>query len=425
MLLDLLDGLIRIANSTVRNNLGSKLAAKDSTLHRSEELLRSPVTSHGEVGNRSGLGRTVLIPSRNSGVNTSWNLDNGILLKLGLSVGSLLGSRRPPLIIGNVLGEQTSELTHGSINDLLIRLGNPVDLTTGNRTAGGKHQLKHRLIGILVLLASDGHISIHRKQRGTREAEMIHSRQLAIEPHVQVDNGDALELIKLTEVGHLLPLLGDHALHNVHGHGRNVFVGLDLLSTPQEQVVDGTILVGNDLLDRSVHNNLSASLLNVLLHGLAETIGLVAIEEGHLQTVRLVEEAIHGSKDDRHGKLIGIDEIESLGHSNKDLLVNALWHAILAHEVGNGELVLSIDEVLSLDEHGNEWRSGLELLAEGKHLLVHENSKAKVKGGRNSRDEVEGGELSGKLLHGEDHLMDLPLETIMDAELWIRDKASG
>mmetsp|Transcript_17306 Transcript_17306/g.41021 ORF Transcript_17306/g.41021 Transcript_17306/m.41021 type:complete len:329 (-) Transcript_17306:76-1062(-) len=182
-------------------------------------------------------------------------------------------------------------------------------------------------------------------------------------------------------------------------------------------MVDSTILVGNDLLDGGVHHDLSASLLNVLLHRLAETIGLVAIKEGHLQTVRLVEEAVHGGKDDRHGKLIGINEVEGLGHGNKNLLVDALRHAKLPHEVSDGELVLSINKVLPLDEHGNERRSGLDLLAEGKHLLVHENGQTEVEGSRNSGDEVEGGELSGKLLHGKDHLVDLPLETIMDTEL--------
>ena len=108
---------------------------------------------------------------------------------------------------------------------------------------------------------------------------------------------------------------------------------------------------------------------------------------------------------------------DHLRHGNEDLRVDALRHTILTHEVGDGELVLSIDEVLSLDEHGNERRSGLDLLAEGKHLLVHENGKTEVEGSRNARDEVEGGELSGKLLHSKDHLVDLPLEAIMDTKL--------
>ena len=59
----------------------------------------------------------------------------------------------------------------------------------------------------------------------------------------------------------------------------------------------------------------------------------------------------------------------------------------------------------------------LELLPRGEHPLVHEDGQAEVEGGGDAGDEVEAGELAGELLHGEDHLVDLPLEPVVDVQL--------
>lgn len=53
-------------------------------------------------------------------------------------------------------------------------------------------------------------------------------------------------------------------------------------------------------LDRRVGEDLTPSGLDVLLHGLTESVRLVPVEEGHLQTIILVQEAVHGSQYDRH-----------------------------------------------------------------------------------------------------------------------------
>ena len=105
-------------------------------------------------------------------------------------------------------------------------------------------------------------------------------------------------------------------------------------------------------------------------HRGAEPIRLVAVEERHLEPVRFVEEAVHGGQHHGHGELIRVDEVQGFGHGDEDLVVDAVGHSVLSHKVQHGEFVLVVDEILALDEHGDERRRGLELLAEGEHLLV-------------------------------------------------------
>jgi hypothetical protein len=55
--------------------------------------------------------------------------------------------------------------------------------------------------------------------------------------------------------------------------------------------------------------------LDVLLERCANSFGLVAIQERHLETVVLVEEAVHGREYHSHAELIRVDEIQSLSHA--------------------------------------------------------------------------------------------------------------
>mmetsp|Transcript_19602 Transcript_19602/g.52893 ORF Transcript_19602/g.52893 Transcript_19602/m.52893 type:complete len:205 (+) Transcript_19602:1089-1703(+) len=200
---------------------------------------------------------------------------------------------------------------------------------------------------------------------------MVHVLELPVEPHVEVDHGDALEVVELLEVGHGGPRLRHHALHHVHRHGGDVLVCDHELTRAHTKASDRLgVRVHLDLLEGALGDHLAAPCLDVLLHGLAEAVRLVAVEEGHLQAVVLVEEAVHGGEHDCHGQLVRIDEVKGLGHGDEDLLVDALGHAVLAHEVSDGELVLRVDELLSLDEHGDERRGCLDLLPEREHLLV-------------------------------------------------------
>eukprot|EP00968_Pinguiococcus_pyrenoidosus_P005478 scaffold357_cov239-Pinguiococcus_pyrenoidosus.AAC.5 len=179
--------------------------------------------------------------------------------------------------------------------------------------------------------------------------------------------------------------------------------------------------------------HLSAPRFNVLLHRLTDSLRLVAVKEGHLQSVVFVEEAVHGREDHRHAEFIGVDEVQGLGHRDEDLFIDALGHPILAHEVQHAELVLLVDEVLAAHQHRQERRRSLELLLQRQHLLVHQDGQAKVEGRRNARNEVKGRELSRQLLHREDHLVHLharmrwqvSAEPRLQAEQRIRAARSG
>ena len=57
------------------------------------------------------------------------------------------------------------------------------------------------------------------------------------------------------------------------------------------------------------HNDLLSSGLDVLGYDLTLVIGMIPVEEGHLQYLVLVEEVVHGSQYDFHGDIIRIDEL--------------------------------------------------------------------------------------------------------------------
>mmetsp|Transcript_19464 Transcript_19464/g.42292 ORF Transcript_19464/g.42292 Transcript_19464/m.42292 type:complete len:655 (-) Transcript_19464:324-2288(-) len=400
------------------DDLGRQLSSQDGTLHGSQKLLRRPVPTHGEVGDGASLAGSELVAARNGGVDGSRDLDDGVLAQTGLTVGALVLGGRPLVVGGNFGGEQARQFSHGGIDDLFVGFGNPVGVTPGDRGAGREDQFQHAGIGIVVFLAGDTHVGVDTQQGRSGKAQVIDGLELSVEPHVQVDDGDALEFVELTEIGHLLPFLGGHALDNINRHCRYVLVGNDFFPASQEQVLDGFSVgfVYDDFFDGGVHDNASAPCLDVFFHGSTEPIGLVSVQKGHLQAVVFVQETVHGGQDNRHGKLVGIDKIQGLGHGNKDLRVDTLGHAVFSHEIRDAEFVLGIDKGLSLDEHGQQRGCRLDFLSEREHFLVHENGQTKVEGGGDSGDEIEGGEFTGQFLHGEDHLVDLPLQTIVDVE---------
>mmetsp|Transcript_55422 Transcript_55422/g.80978 ORF Transcript_55422/g.80978 Transcript_55422/m.80978 type:complete len:524 (-) Transcript_55422:216-1787(-) len=415
----LLDGLERargLARRLGRHHLRRQLAAQHRAFHAAQELLAGPVAAHGQVGDGRLLAGAVLVPARNGRVHAAGHLHHGELLQARLPLWGLLHGARPLLVRGDLQREQPAQLAHGRIDDFLVRLLDPVHVAAGQRGAGREDQLEHALLLVVVLLAGGGHVRVHREQWRAREAQVVHALQLLVEPHVQVDHGDALQLIELVEVGHGLPLLGDHPADNVHGHGRHVLVRLHLGAVAHEQVLDGAVLVQHELFEGLLHHQRAAVLLDALGHGRTEPVGLVAVQEGHLQAVVLVQEAVHGGEHHGHGQLVWVDEVQGLGHGDEHLLVNPLGHAVLTHEVQHAELVLGVNEILAFNEHGQKRGGCLQLFAQCEHFLVHEDGQAKVEGGRNPRDKVKGGELSRKLLHGKNHLVNLPLKAVMDAQ---------
>jgi hypothetical protein len=78
------------------------------------------------------------------------------------------------------------------------------------------------------------------------------------------------------------------------------------------------------------------------LHGAAQALRLVAVEERRLRAIRLVEEAVHSSEHHRHREFVRIDEVQRLGHGHEQLVADAFGHAILLHPLAHGILVLRV-----------------------------------------------------------------------------------
>ena len=196
--------------------------------------------------------------------------------------------------------EEPLELLHGRRHDLLVGLGDPVGVAAGDWRARRKDELEHGLLLVVVLLAGGGHVGVDGEERGPGEAEVVHVLELTVEPEVDVDDGDALELLDLVEEGHGAPLLGHHPLHDVHGNRGDVLVRDDLLAGHHLEALDAAVVVEHELLDALLQLDVAAASLDVVHHRRAEPVGLVAVEEGHLQPVGLVEETVHGGQYDGH-----------------------------------------------------------------------------------------------------------------------------
>jgi len=74
---------ISVSKSTVCNYLSRKFSSENSSLHTSEKLLRSPVSSHGKVRNGGSLTRT----SRNNRVNTYGTFTTKYFINLAFPLG--------------------------------------------------------------------------------------------------------------------------------------------------------------------------------------------------------------------------------------------------------------------------------------------------------------------------------------------------
>lgn len=74
----------------------------------------------------------------NGSIHTPRDLYDGILQQPCLSLRSLLTRARPLLVIGNFRREQPSQFAHGSIDDLLVALADPIGVPARNRRAGSK-----------------------------------------------------------------------------------------------------------------------------------------------------------------------------------------------------------------------------------------------------------------------------------------------
>mmetsp|Transcript_15716 Transcript_15716/g.37332 ORF Transcript_15716/g.37332 Transcript_15716/m.37332 type:complete len:216 (+) Transcript_15716:500-1147(+) len=198
-------------------------------------------------------------------------------------------------------GEKALQFLHGGVDDVLIALAHPVCVATCDWRAGSKDQLEHRLVLVFVLLATRAHVRIHRQERTSAKAEVVHVEELTIKPEMDVDNWNAFQLVYLPEEWVRGPSLWKNALHDVAGDRGDVLVSDHLLTVAHEEVLHGAILVGLDAGQRLVQQHLATPCLNILLHGLAKSQRLISIQESHLKAVRLVQEPVHGREHHGHG----------------------------------------------------------------------------------------------------------------------------
>ena len=85
-----------------------------------------------------------------------------------------------------------------------------------------------KLTWVVVLPACRAHVSIHAEQRAPAEQQVVNCGELAVKPDVDVDDWHALQAVELLEEGSGGPGLWTQQLHDVHGHGTDVQVTLDL-----------------------------------------------------------------------------------------------------------------------------------------------------------------------------------------------------
>ena len=133
---------------------------------------------------------------------------------------------------------------------------------------------------------------------------MVDRSELAIEPEVDIDHRNAIEAIQLAEVSKLLPGLGEQELERIHGQGTDVGIGRDratllALDATDPEPLHPTILGQADLAQWRIEMHLSPPGGDVINDRLAETLGRVAIKEGHLGTITLLKKAIQGRE--HHG----------------------------------------------------------------------------------------------------------------------------
>ena len=82
------------------------------------------------------------------------------------------------------------------------------------------------------------------------------------------------------------------------------------------------------------------------------------------------------------------EEPPYLAHGDEDLVIDALGHAVLAHELEDRVLILRVDEALTLDQHRQQRGDHLDFFLDGEHLGVGEDGRGHVERRRHIWREV-------------------------------------
>mmetsp|Transcript_46288 Transcript_46288/g.90372 ORF Transcript_46288/g.90372 Transcript_46288/m.90372 type:complete len:599 (+) Transcript_46288:263-2059(+) len=393
----------------ITHRFGRQLSAQHGPLHAPQIFLRREVPRHEKVGDGRRLPRPKFVASWGGGVHATRDAHHGRFKNLGSPAWHL----RP-----NLGGKQSFQFPQCGVDNLLVRRREPVPVGPHGLGGGREHQLQHRAGVGRVLSAARGHVGVDAQQRAAGEAEAVDAPELPVEPELQVEDRDALQLGQLAEVGEGGPAGGDQPLEDVHGHGRHVDVGLHGGAVGEEQTRHGAVRrIYFDGRDGCPSPHGAPAGGDVLHQGLAEALGLVPVQKGRLRPVRLVDEAVHGRQNHAHAQLVGIGEVERLAHGHEDLLVDPLRHAVLLHKLHHAEFVLGVDEGLPLQQHRQEAGHHPQLLLQGEHLRVRQNRRGHVERRGHARRKLEGREPPRQLLHRERHAVLLPLQPLLDLQL--------
>lgn len=279
---------------------------------------------------------------------------------------------------------------------------------------------------------------------------MVDRRQLAVKPQVHVDHGHAHQLLELGVVGHLFPRVGHDLLDDVDGHRRDVDVARDGPAVDELEARDlARGAVELDLLEAGVEDDARAgpvglggrgarrggavaarrgrngSLAQIPPRGLdgpvqdrlAEPLRGHPVQKRHLGPVALLQKPVQGNEHALHAQLLGVDEVERLGHRDEDLVVDPGRDALLPHPLRDGLVVLGLDVGLPPDDGGEQADRELDLLGPGEHLVVAQDRDDAVERRGQPLGEVEPRERPGDVPRGEDHRVLLPLQPVLDSQL--------
>ena len=163
--------------------------------------------------------------------------------------------------------------------------------------------------------------------------------------------------------------------------------------------------------------HLTAASRHVINDRLAEALRRVAVEEGHLRAITLLQETVEGGEHHGAGDFIGINEIQRLGHGDEHLVVHPLGDVVKAQPLRPGVLIALLHVLLAPQHGGNKTHAEGDLLRPGEHVVVAEDRGHTVEGSRDI-GEIKTAIGAGRLFLVEDHRVALPLEPVLDVQLF-------
>ena len=171
-----------------------------------------------------------------------------------------------------------------------------------------------------------------------------------------------------------------------------------------------------DLAQGGIEMHLAAMGLDVVNDRLAEPLGWVAIEEGHLRAIALLQEAVEGGEHHGAGDLIGIDEIQRLGHGDEHLVIHPLRDVVDAQPFRPGVPVALLHILLTPQDRRHQADAKGDLLGPGEQVVVAQDRRQAVKGSRDV-GKLETAVGAWGFLLVEDHRVALPLQPVFDVQL--------